>query len=62
MIKRTLYFGNPAYLSTHLKQMVIRKPENDSNFVELAEPSRNDNIVRPSPLRTSVWSYWTILK
>lgn len=26
MIKRTLYFGNPAYLSLKLKQLVIRKP------------------------------------
>jgi hypothetical protein len=24
MIKRTLYFGNPAYLSTHLEQLVVR--------------------------------------
>lgn len=27
MIKRTLYFGNPAYLSVKLKQLVIRLPE-----------------------------------
>lgn len=27
MIKRTLYFGNPAYLSTHYEQLVIKKPE-----------------------------------
>jgi len=27
MIKRTLYFGNPAYLSTKLDQLVINKPE-----------------------------------
>lgn len=26
MIKRTLYFGNPAYLSLKLRQLVIRKP------------------------------------
>lgn len=26
MIKRTLYFGNPAYLSISLDQLVIRKP------------------------------------
>lgn len=24
MIKRTLYFGNPAYLSLKMKQMVVR--------------------------------------
>lgn len=29
MIKRTLYFGNPAYLSLKLKQLVIRLPNND---------------------------------
>jgi CRISPR-associated protein Cas1 len=27
MIKRTLYFGNPAYLSTRLEQLVITYPE-----------------------------------
>ncbi len=27
MIKRTLYFGNPAYLSTHLDQLVIKLPD-----------------------------------
>jgi CRISPR-associated protein Cas1 len=27
MIKRTLYFGNPAYLSTQHEQLVIKKPE-----------------------------------
>jgi len=29
MIKRTLYFGNPAYLSMKLGQLVIRLPENN---------------------------------
>lgn len=29
MIKRTLYFGNPAYLSTHLDQVVIKLPDAD---------------------------------
>ena len=27
MIKRTIYFGNPEYLSTHNKQLVVRLPE-----------------------------------
>ena len=31
MIKRTLYFGNPAYLSTRLEQLVIRLPEVEKN-------------------------------
>ena len=29
MIKRTLYFGNPAYLSLKMKQMVIKLPPKD---------------------------------
>lgn len=29
MIKRTLYFGNPAYLSLKLKQLVVRSPQVD---------------------------------
>jgi CRISPR-associated protein Cas1 len=29
MIKRTLYFGNPAYLSTHHDQVVIKLPDTD---------------------------------
>lgn len=29
MIKRTLYFGNPAYLSLKLKQLVVRVPQVD---------------------------------
>jgi CRISPR-associated protein Cas1 len=31
MIKRILYFGNPAYLSTHLEQLVVRLPEVEKN-------------------------------
>ena len=27
MIKKTLYFGNPAYLSLRMEQMVIKLPE-----------------------------------
>lgn len=34
MIKRTLYFGNPAYLSMKNAQMVLRLPGNDGD-VEL---------------------------
>ncbi|MDR0971976.1 MAG: type II CRISPR-associated endonuclease Cas1, partial [Bacteroidales bacterium] len=29
MIKRTLYFGNPAYLSLKNHQLVIQKPKED---------------------------------
>ena len=31
MIKRTLYFGNPAYLSTRLHQLLVRLPEVENN-------------------------------
>jgi CRISPR-associated protein Cas1 len=31
MIKRTLYFGNPAYLSTTLDQLVVRLPQVEKN-------------------------------
>ena len=31
MIKRTLYFGNPAYLSVRLAQLEIRLPEVEKN-------------------------------
>ncbi len=31
MIKRTLYFGNPAYLSLHMQQLEIRLPEVEKN-------------------------------
>ena len=30
MVKRTLYFGNPAYLSLKLKQLVVRLPQDDA--------------------------------
>lgn len=31
MIKRTLFFGNPAYLSTHNEQLIVRLPEVENN-------------------------------
>ena len=31
MIKKTLYFGNPAYLSLKNSQLVIRLPEVEKN-------------------------------
>ena len=43
MIKRTLYFGNPAYLSMRLKQLVIRKPDKDP-------PDNNTDDVRTIPI------------
>lgn len=35
MIKRTLYFGNPAYLRTKNEQLVITLPENNSGLDEM---------------------------
>ena len=35
MIKRTLYFGNPAYLSKKNEQLIIKIPENNSNQNEI---------------------------
>ena len=31
MIKKTLYFGNPIYLSTRLSQLVLHLPEVEDN-------------------------------
>ena len=35
MIKRTLYFGNPAYLSLNNAQLLVRLPEVEKNDVEM---------------------------
>lgn len=45
MIKRTLYFGNPAYLSLKMKQMVVRIPQKDDGDL----PSEED-LVRTVPI------------
>jgi len=44
MIKKTLYFGNPAYLSLRNAQLVIKIPEVESNS-ELAESIKKDAVV-----------------
>lgn len=31
MIKKTLYFGNPAYLSLRDRQLIIKLPEVENN-------------------------------
>lgn len=46
MIKRTLYFENPAYLSVRLGQLVVRKPATDSDEGE----QKDDAIVRTIPI------------
>lgn len=43
MIKRTLYFGNPAYLSLCNKQLVVKIPEVESN-AELSEIIKKDAV------------------
>lgn len=45
MIKRTLYFGNPAYLSMKMKQIVVRMPQKDDDDL----PS-GDDIVKTVPI------------
>lgn len=37
MIKRTLYFGNPAYLSLKLRQLVVSKPGVDDSKAEVVK-------------------------
>ena len=44
MIKKTLYFGNPAYLSLRMEQMVIKLPEVEKNH-QVADVIRNEAIV-----------------
>lgn len=45
MIKRSLYFGNPAYLSYKMKQMVVRIPQKDDGDI----PSEEE-MVRTLPI------------
>ena len=45
MIKKTLYFGNPAYLSLSNRQMVIQKPEDDD-----FPYSKEEKIIRTIPV------------
>ena len=40
MIKRTLYFGNPAYLSLKLKQLVVRLPQAEGEQKDEKELTR----------------------
>ncbi|MBE6177188.1 MAG: type II CRISPR-associated endonuclease Cas1 [Rikenellaceae bacterium] len=48
MIKRTLYFGNPAYLSVRLAQLEIRLPEVESN--ETLPDSFKESVVKRIPI------------
>lgn len=44
MIKKTLYFGNPAYLSVKNSQLVIKLPEVEKN-PSLPESFRQQAVV-----------------
>ena len=44
MIKKTLYFGNPAYLSLRMEQMVIKLPEVEKAY-EISEVTKQQSVV-----------------
>ena len=48
MIKKTLYFGNPAYLSLSNKQLVIKLPEVERN--ENLPPKLKEQAKRTIPI------------
>lgn len=47
MIKKTLYFGNPAYLSLRLGQMVIKLPEVEKNDTLPERMKRQAEVTKP---------------
>ena len=47
MIKKTLYFGNPAYLSLRMGQMVIKLPEVESNELFPEIMKKQAEITKP---------------
>jgi CRISPR-associated protein Cas1 len=47
MIKRTLYFGNPAYLSLNNAQLLLRLPEVEKNDLLPTEFKRDANVSIP---------------
>lgn len=51
MIKRTLYFGNPSYLSLKSKQMVIKKPPvNDLPPLDFDDPKEFTDTIKTIPI------------
>lgn len=46
MIKRSLYFGNPAYLSLKMKQMVVRIPHKDDGDI----PACEEDMIHTLPI------------
>lgn len=49
MIKRTLYFGNPAYLSLKLKQLVIQMPDAQGDMPDFGTPDEY-TVVKTVPI------------
>lgn len=47
MVKRTLYFGNPAYLSLRNAQLVIKLPEVENNASLLEAMKRQSEVTKP---------------
>ena len=47
MIKKTVYFGNPAYLSLRNKQMVIKLPEVETNHELPVELKKQAEVTKP---------------
>ena len=47
MIKKTLYFGNPAYLSLHNAQLVIKLPEVIKNNTLPKEFKEDLEVTKP---------------
>lgn len=45
MIKRTLYFGNPAYLSLKMRQLVVRMSQSEDGDLPTGE-----EVVRTLPI------------
>ena len=50
MIKRSLYFGNPAYLSLKLRQLVIRKPEVKRDMPDFDDVESFSDVVKTIPV------------
>lgn len=50
MIKQSLYFGNPAYLSLKLQQLVIRKPEKNGDLPDFDADMSRSSIVKTIPI------------
>ena len=50
MIKRSLYFGNPAYLSLKLRQLVIKKPEAKGDMPDFDDVGSYREVVKTIPI------------